>query len=304
VTDRHEPGDERGTEAGLDTRVVAAPAKLNLFLRVLGRRADRYHELDTVVLPISLADSLTVHAFADPGSFRTLSVSLHVTGDPSIAAGVPRDETNLALRAALSLAAATGSRGFAEITLDKRVPAAAGLGGGSADAAATLLALNDLWGTGLGAAELAAVGASVGSDVPALLAGGPVRARGRGEVVEPASVAPLRWVVVTPPFGIRTPDAFRWWDDDGGLTGPDPASLVRAAANGRPEAIGPLLFNDLEDPVLRRHPTLRHTRERLLRSGAVGAVLCGSGPTMAGLLAGDAVVPALPGAVLVTSEGR
>src|SRR5439155_17135828 len=114
-----------------------------------------------------------------------------------------------------------GSRGFAEFVLDKRIPHAAGLGGGGSDAAATLRALNDLWGCGLDAGALREVGAQVGSDVPALIDGGPVHVTGRGEVVEPTGSVDLDLVLVTFDFGVRTADAFRWWDEDGGPHAPD-----------------------------------------------------------------------------------
>ncbi len=137
-----------------NTVELQARAKLNPFLRVLGRRDDGYHELETLILPVSLADGVRVHAYADPSMFRTLSLSLDVTGEPHLTRGVPVDETNLAMRAAAALAEAVGPRGFAEIMLEKRIPHAAGLGGGSADAAAVLRALDGLWGAALDVGEL------------------------------------------------------------------------------------------------------------------------------------------------------
>jgi 4-diphosphocytidyl-2-C-methyl-D-erythritol kinase len=265
-----------------DTVEVEARAKVNLSLRVLGADPDGYHRIDSVLVTLDLADRLMVHAAADP-SFRTLSLSLDVGGDPSLVAGVPVDESNLALRAAAALAEAVGVRGFADVTLDKRIPVGAGLGGGSADAAAVLRALDDLWGAGLGWRRLAEVGASVGSDVPALVAGGAVRARGRGEVVTRIEAAPLRWALVTRPFEVRAGDAYRWWDEDGRRVGSDVARVVGAAAEG-PDALGPLLSNDLEPPVVRRHPELAEVKAALLDAGCAGAILSGSGPTVAGLL--------------------
>src|SRR5262249_19539438 len=145
------------------TRIVSAPAKVNPYLRVLGRREDGYHDLETIVLPVDLADRLQIHAYADE-TFRTLSLALDVTGEPGLAARVPVDETNLVFRAARALAAAGAVRGFAEIVLEKRVAVAAGLGGGSGDAAAALRALNELWGVGSTDEELLALGAEIGSD--------------------------------------------------------------------------------------------------------------------------------------------
>jgi 4-diphosphocytidyl-2-C-methyl-D-erythritol kinase len=272
-------------DAESNMRRVAAPAKINPFLRVLGRREDGYHELETLILPVSLADEVRIHAYADPSMFRTLSFGLDVTGDPALTRGVPVDETNLALRAATALADAVGPRGFADIVLDKRVPAAAGLGGGSSDAAAVLRALNDLWGAALSEEELSEIGASVGSDVPALLRQAPVIARGRGERVEPASVgAAFEWLLVTFPFGIRTKDAFGWWDEAGAAAGPDSSALLSALENGDAAAVGPLLFNDLEAPVFARHQDLKDVKARLLVAGLAGVVMCGSGASLAALV--------------------
>lgn len=273
-----------------NTRAVEAPAKLNLFLRVLGRRPDGFHDLETVVLPLDLADRLVVHAARDP-SFRTRSLSLTVDGDPDLTRGVPGDETNLVVVAAEALAERAGVRGFAEITLEKRVPPAAGLGGGSGDAAATLRVLNDLWGCGLSDSELVAVAAQVGSDVPALLPGRPALARGRGELVEPVSVPELSWLLVTFDFGVSTRDAFGWWDEDGAVTGPDPGALMDPGRHGaleaagtNPRALAALVHNDLEAPVTRRHPRVGRALELLRGAGAPTGIMCGSGPSVAGLL--------------------
>lgn len=265
-----------------DARSVEARAKVNLFLRVLGPRPDGYHDLETLILPISLADRVHVHAGAD-ATFRTLSLSLEVSGDPELVGGVPRDESNLVMKAAVALAERTGVRGFADMALEKGVPSAAGLGGGSADAAAVLGVLNELWGCGLPVGDLREVGASVGSDVPALMMDGPVLATGRGERVQPARCRPLALVVVTFSLAISTPQAYRWWDEDG-ATGPDPANLLEAAASGDVAQLAPLLFNDLEGPVIRHHPEVGEARRVLMDGGAVGAVMSGSGPSVVGLL--------------------
>jgi 4-diphosphocytidyl-2-C-methyl-D-erythritol kinase len=282
------------TRALPDTAVVDAPAKLNAFLRVLGRRDDGYHDLESLVLRLDLADRLEVHAHAGGARFRTLSFALDVTGEPAVTAGVPVDEDNLVLRAAKVLADHRGIRGFADISLHKLIPAAAGLGGGSADAAAVLVALDRLWGCGLSPAELLDLAASVGSDVPALLSGDPVVVGGRGERVAPVTVADLGWVLVTFDFGVRTPDAFAWWDEDGGPTGPDPrTALLEAEASTRDDHRGNLgsfaaaLFNDLAGPVIRRHHRVGEVQDRLRVAGAAASVMCGSGPTVAGLLPPD-----------------
>ncbi|HEX5950257.1 MAG TPA: 4-(cytidine 5'-diphospho)-2-C-methyl-D-erythritol kinase, partial [Actinomycetota bacterium] len=213
----------------MSARVVRrdAPAKINVFLRVLGPREDGYHDLESLVVPTSLADVVTVRE-AD-------ALRVDVRGAPALAGEVPAGGLNLALVAALALGDACPDAGGAEIVVEKRIPVAAGLGGGSADAAATILALNELWGCGVDEGTLAELGERIGSDVPAMLAGGPVLMCGRGEIVAPAEVATLHWVLVHFDFGVRSPDAYRWWDE-ARSTGPDPGSLLEAAAAGDAEA--------------------------------------------------------------------
>jgi 4-diphosphocytidyl-2-C-methyl-D-erythritol kinase len=252
-----------------------AHAKINVFLRVLGARDDGYHELESLVLPLSLAD--TVVARSAP------RLDVKVKGDPRLAEASGAGGMNLGLVAALALAESCGLLLGAEIEITKRIPVAAGLGGGSADAAATLLALNDLWSCGLGPEALLGVAEQVGSDVPALLLGRPVLVRGRGEDVEPVKVADTWWVVRPFPFGTRSPDAYRWWDEDGARTGPAPGRLQAAAAGGDLEALGLALANDLEAPVVARHPEIGVVRDELLEAGALGAMMSGSGPTVVAL---------------------
>jgi 4-diphosphocytidyl-2-C-methyl-D-erythritol kinase len=281
----------RPDEPAPNTIVVEARAKINLFLRVLGRRDDGFHDLESLIVPIDLADRLEVHAVSDPTEFRTLSLSLEVTGEESLARGVPADESNLVLGAASALADRAQVRGFADIRLEKRIPPAAGLGGGSADAAATLKALNDLWACGLDVDALFAIAAAIGSDVPALLAGGAVFVAGRGERVEPVRMAGLNAALASFSFEVSTADAFRWWDEDDAPTGPDPAKILREAdrrvmgeRRGDLEAFGSLLYNDLEGPAVRQHPVIGDVKQQLLEAGAVAAVMSGSGPSVAALL--------------------
>jgi 4-diphosphocytidyl-2C-methyl-D-erythritol kinase len=252
-----------------------AHAKLNLSLRVLGAREDGYHELESLILPVSLADRVTVRSAGR--LFVDMAGAEHLAGE------VPAGGLNLALVAALALADACEHSGGAEIRIEKRIPVAAGLGGGSADAAATLEALNELWKCGLDPPTLADIGARIGSDVPACLAGVPVLMHGRGELLAPAQVGRLDWVLVALGFGVRSPDAYRWWDEDGASTGPDPDALLEAAAAGDAGTLGPLLCNDLEAPVSARHPEIGDAKRRLLDAGALGAVMCGSGSSVAGL---------------------
>lgn len=251
-----------------------AHAKVNVFLRVLGRRPDGYHDIESLVLPLSLADTVTVRE-AD-------ALAVDVRGPEQLTDAVAAGGLNLALVAALAIGDVCGGRG-ARVIIDKRIPVAAGMGGGSADAAATLLALNELWRCGLDIETLLGIAARVGSDVPALLVGGPVLVTGRGEHIESASVAPMWWVVVPLDFPTRSPDAYRWWDEDGGRTGPPPSTLLAAAERGDVGELGRLLYNDLEPVVAARHPRIREVKERLMDGGALGTVMSGSGPTVIAL---------------------
>lgn len=255
-----------------DPVVETAPAKLNLFLRVLGRRDDGYHNVETVILPLSLADQVTVEPIPD---------DLRVITSGPLAEEVPEGEENLALRAAVRLRDSLRRKDGAKIGIDKRIPVAAGLGGGSADAAATLRVLGQAWSAG--DSTLDQVGAMVGSDVPALLEGGPVLVRGRGQPVEPIEVPPTNWVLLTQSFGVSAADAYRWWDEDGGPTGPHPQPVIDALRAGDLEVLHGLLFNDLERSVSRRHPEIVEAIRQLLEAGALAAIMCGSGPTVAGL---------------------
>lgn len=272
-----------------------ARAKINLFLRILGRRDDGYHDLESLIVPLSLADEIVCR------EAPALRLRL-AEGGPVVSEG----PDNLAIVAALELAEVCEPGRGADVELRKRIPVAAGLGGGSADAAATLQGLNELWGCGLSDEQLSAIGSAVGSDVPALLAGRPALVGGRGELVRRFDVPPLHWVVVPADFEVRTPEAFAWWDDDDAEPVGDAPRLLEAAGSGDPIAIGAALFNDLEAPVFARHPVLRAAKEGLRAAGALGAVMCGSGPTVAGLIAdadSAAKVAAMTGGIACESLG-
>jgi 4-diphosphocytidyl-2-C-methyl-D-erythritol kinase len=227
-----------------------------------------------------------------------------VRGVEPLAGDVPAGGLNLALIAALALADAREHVGGAEVVIDKRIPIAGGLGGGSADAAATIQALDELWGLGMTDAELAEIGARIGSDVPATLAGGPAVIRGRGETVEPFEMPPMWWVLVPFDFGVRSPDAYRWWDESGATPGDDLDPVLRAAAEGDPDRLGPLLFNDLQHVVCARHPPIADAIGALLQTGALGAVMSGSGSAVVGLARdqrhADELAAAVPGAIVVS----
>jgi 4-diphosphocytidyl-2-C-methyl-D-erythritol kinase len=252
----------------------AAHAKVNVFLRVLGRRGDGYHEIETLILPISLHDRITV----EPADDLTVIVS------GASATTVPEGDDNLALRAARALAAEADGPSLrgARISIDKRIPVAAGLGGGSADAAATLLALDELWSLDAQADDLARIALGVGSDVPALLLGEPAYVRGRGEVIEPVLLQSTTWVVKPFDVGVSSAAAYGWWDERP-ATGPDAGALIAAAESGNDALLGSALFNDLQGPVAARHPEIISTIEALIEAGAHGAVMSGSGSAVVAL---------------------
>jgi 4-diphosphocytidyl-2-C-methyl-D-erythritol kinase len=270
---------------------------LNVFLRVLGARADGYHDLESLVLPLSLADELTVT--------KAQALDVIVDAEIELSEGLDAGGMNLSLVAALAMAeACDGPIRGAEIRIAKRIPVAGGLGGGSADAAATLLALNDLWACGLDRDTLVSIAERIGSDVPAMLAGGAVMMRGRGERIAPVHLVTTWWVVKPFGFPTRSPDAYRWWDEDGAPVGPDPGALVAAAETGNVALLGHALFNDLEEPVSRRHPEIVEAKRAFLDAGALGAIMSGSGPTIVALAShmghADRLAEAVPGSFVVS----
>ena len=277
-----------------------AHAKINVFLRVLGSREDGFHDIETLVLPISLHDVVTVRGVegAEP--------ILEVTGDRAALEGT-HDERNLVVRAARALASHLRVPPSVAISLDKRVPVAAGLAGGSADAAATLDALGELWHPTATRNHIAAVGLGLGSDVPAMLAGEPVLARGRGDRLVPVHAASTWWVLKPLPFHVSAAEAYAWWDADP-ATGPDPGVLIAALETGDVELLGDAMFNDLQAGVLSRHPEVAAAIDGFLEAGAVGAVVSGSGPTVAALARhirhAEALAAAVPGSIVVSGPPR
>jgi 4-diphosphocytidyl-2-C-methyl-D-erythritol kinase len=254
---------------------LLASAKINLDLRIVGRRADGFHELRTIFQSLALHDVLTVRAARGP--FRL----------EGVAPGLPLDRSNLAWRAAEAAWHAAGNRGRVRgvtIALEKHVPAAAGLGGGSSDAASTLVAVNRVLRLGLSPADLHRLAAGLGSDVPFFLLGGTALGLGRGEDLYPLpDLPPHHVVLVRPPFGVNTADAYRWFSDLSDL-GSDSGQSQRGQTLTLPwRAAGLRLQNDLEAAVLPRHPKIAGARRALLRRGAVAALMAGSGSTVFGL---------------------
>ena len=246
-----------------------APAKVNLSLRVLGRRRDGYHEIETVMVPLSLGDILEV-------SFGGRGISL-VSNDPAL----PRDERNLAVRAASLFMKETGLRRGVRIGLGKVIPLGAGLGGGSSNAAAVLTALNRLTERPLGRKTVARLALSLGADVPFFLGGRPALARGIGEILTALPPMPETWfVLVNPGFEVST--AWAYERLRGALTTPPPHPKVPPISRNWSN-LGASLRNDLEAVTLPRYPVLHRLKERLVGLGAVSALVSGSGPTVFGV---------------------
>lgn len=251
-----------------------SPCKINLVLNILGRRTDGFHELETLLLPVPLCDKLH---FEEAGEEALLTCS-----NPA----VPTDASNLVLRAADAFSAATGIRAGLRIHLEKRIPMAAGLGGGSSNAATTLLALNDHFDRPLAETELAAIAARLGSDVPFFLQSGPVIGIGRGEQLQSLlplnALAGLHSLLIHPGFGVSTPWAYKHLANFPGELNGIPgraAAVADALATGeRARGLGGL-FNSLEAPVFDKYPVLQLYQDFLRAHGALAAMMSGSGST-------------------------
>jgi 4-diphosphocytidyl-2-C-methyl-D-erythritol kinase len=262
---------------------VRVPAKLNLQLAVGPPRGDGYHDLVTVFHAVSLFDEVTVVPADQDG--------IAVTGEG--ADRVPADQNNLALRAVAALRAAVepaaaepavAGRAGIHVTIAKRIPVAAGLAGGSADAAAALLACNELWGAGLSQAQLVEIAAEVGSDVAFALLGGTAVGRGRGERLTPAlaPATPYHWVLAFADGQLSTPEVYATMDRLRAAEVAEPAldaALMSALRSGEARLLGRALSNDLQQAALALFPALRKTLAAGLELGALGALVAGSGPT-------------------------
>jgi 4-diphosphocytidyl-2-C-methyl-D-erythritol kinase len=256
-----------------ETVRVAAHAKVNLILRILARESSGFHQIETAFALLELADELIVRR-AESGV--TLAVN---AGAPALG---PTDE-NLAVRAARAVLDATGNRFGVAITLTKRIPVRAGLGGGSSDAAAALHAVNALTGNAVPRHELFHFAAKLGADV-AFFAGGAALALawGRGERQFRLSAPPaLPALVAVPPIEVATPDAYRWWDEQNQAPSPRGPVMLDAEALSTWGSIGRLGGNDFETVVFGRHPELRTLYERMAETGPVWVRLCGSGSAVA-----------------------
>jgi len=251
---------------------VRAHAKVNLDLRVLGVRADGYHELRTVFQTIELHDTLVCSDLPGPFTLKCKSPN------------VPLDATNLVWKAATALWTAVGRAGDIRDTfvhIDKKIPIEAGLGGGSADAAAALVALARLWG-GAPMTLLREVGATIGADVPFFLSGGTALGLGRGEEIYPLVDLPPHFVVIVrPPFGVSTAEAYAWYDEDRAAGLRETRELQQLPVPWPSRAAQ--MVNDLEPPVMRRHPEIRALTAQLRELGAIASAMSGSGSAVFGL---------------------
>lgn len=268
-------------------RVVAtAPGKINLSLRVGGADERGYHALATVFHAVDLLETLEAQRPARPGELA-LTVDSRVRGD------VPVDASNLALRAAELLRRETGTAGGATLHITKRVPIAGGMGGGSADAAAALVALNRLWQLDLPTAELMRLGAELGADVPFALLGGTALGTGTGTVLEPLeSAGQCTWLLVTSDGHLSTPRVYATFDEQCLRAGRSPAVLpepdqeqIRALRDGDPQELAATLANDLQAAACELDPRLRPALETAAAAGALGGLVSGSGPTLVFLAA-------------------
>lgn len=258
----------------LDSVEVIAPAKLNLALLVGPVRPDGFHEIASLMLPVTLADSVSVR--------RTPGEGL------SVACDVAPGEANLAARMVRELERRLGRSFEARVTITKRIPAGAGLGGGSSDAAATMIALERLYDLDLPPQVRCAAAAAVGSDVPFFLWPGPQFATGRGQVLRPVGLPELHVVIAVPGFSLSTREVYAWHDADAAVDlqgfvarARDLSRRLRTARTVG--AVAGLVVNDLEPCVVARRPEVGALRDRLLAEGALAAAMTGSGAATFGL---------------------
>ncbi|WJK40813.1 4-(cytidine 5'-diphospho)-2-C-methyl-D-erythritol kinase [Solwaraspora sp. WMMA2056] len=296
MTEAWRPGDDdersrRGARASVKVRV---PAKINLKLAVGPLRPDGYHEINTVYHAIALYDELTARR-AD-----TLILTMDGEGTGELAL----DDSNLVLRAARALAAHARVPAHARLHLRKQIPLAGGLAGGSADAAAALVACDELWGIGLSRDELAGLAAGLGSDVPFLLHGGTALGTGRGEAVSPVLARPTtwHWVVAVADGGLSTPQVYAELDRlraVGAAPAPvGPADDLLAALRQRdPHVLAGALGNDLQPAAVSLRPALTRVLDTGVAAGALAGLVSGSGPTCVFLTADGADAQTVAGAL-------
>lgn len=257
--------------------LVKAPAKINLSLDVLHKRPDGYHEVKMVMTTIDLADRIELTSLPTEDTIQIISQNRFV----------PDDHRNLAYQAAKLLKETFSIKKGVAISITKHIPVAAGLAGGSSDAAATLRGLNKLWNLGLTLDELAELGAQIGSDVSFCVYGGTAIATGRGEKITPIPSPPPCWVVLAKPsIGVSTAEVYRNLKV-GEVVHPDVDAMVEAIRRQDYDAICKLVGNVLEEVTLKKYPEVAHIKEQMKRFGADAVLMSGSGPTIFGLVQHD-----------------
>jgi 4-diphosphocytidyl-2-C-methyl-D-erythritol kinase len=257
---------------------IRAPAKVNVRLRVVGKRQDGYHLLDTIMVPVSLYDEIEIIKTRAGQKDAVASKQLEVTCDHPL---VPAGEKNLAYQAARLLLKDKNIRQGVRIHIKKLIPVGAGLGGGSSDAASVLLGLNRLLRLNYSSKELERISLSLGADVPFFIHAVPARARGIGERLTPIKGFPSWWMIILDPeLPVSTAWVYRNFQVK--LTKPGVNNSINSLL-GSPEKIRRLLVNDLESVTVRRHPKIGLLKEKLTRTGAMGALMSGSGSSVFGV---------------------
>ena len=260
---------------------LAAPAKLNLTLDILGRREDGYHDMKMVMQSVSLADRVTL----EPGEAGEPGGSGRITAVSGLRF-LPQDRGNLAVSAALAFFEALGQEPpDLRLTLEKNIPVCAGTAGGSSDAAAVLRGLNRMTGAGFSPSQLAEIGASVGSDVPYCVMGGTMLAEGRGEVLTPLPSLPDCFIVLCKPaFPISTPELFRAWDKRKKRLRPDTEGLTDALSRGDLHGVAQRVYNVFEAVLPdNQRKEIDRIKSAMIQYGALGSAMTGSGPTVFGI---------------------
>jgi 4-diphosphocytidyl-2-C-methyl-D-erythritol kinase len=269
----------RSTAAGWS---VFAPAKLNLFLEVLGKRADGFHEIETLMVPISLYDTVEFRSTtSDQIELTCESVAAHTPAE-ALSSSLPPSGENLVTRAVRLLRERAGVTWGASLRLVKRIPIAAGLAGGSSDAAAALLAANRGWNLGWSREQLSRVAAELGSDIPFFFGRGPALCTGRGERIERlAGLGQLHFVVVHPPAGLSTADVYRACRP---AAAPHSAtSLIAALRRGSPAQAARWLFNRLQPAATGLSPWIERLRTEFSHVDCLGHLMSGSGTSYFGV---------------------
>ncbi|GED65676.1 4-(cytidine 5'-diphospho)-2-C-methyl-D-erythritol kinase [Lysinibacillus sp. FSL M8-0216] len=258
---------------------VKAPAKINLTLDVLYKRPDNFHEVEMVMTTVDLADRISLESRED-GVIQIISTDNFV----------PNDHRNFAYQAARLIKDTYGIKQGVSITIEKEIPIAAGLAGGSSDAAATLKGLNELWNLGLSIDELAELGAKIGSDVSFCVYGGTALATGRGEIIKEIPAPPNCWVVLAKPkIGVSTAEVYGGLKVKG-LEHPNTKQMIKAIETKDYELLCSSLGNVLETVTFKLHPEVVMLKEQMKRFGADATLMSGSGPTVFGLVDSEARV--------------